>query len=154
MKHIKLFEDFSTSKEIRGETSGTWSDIRDTVQSQKDFTIINFKNIGGYSRFIDDTSYDYIKQLYCSFWNGKEYVFPSIFIKRKLNIEKEEFKKYMILNTLVGTDGREDIKVTDKSGKTNVIANEIVDTLSIDQVEGQDYYKMGSILYKFINFLA
>ena len=154
MKHIKMFEEYSTGKEIREETSGTWSDVRDTIQSLKPFTIINFKNTADYSRFIEDFSDNYIKQTYYSFWNGKENVFPSIFINKKVKLNKEDFKKYKMFNILSGEKDSDSISLTSEDGKESAVANEIVDTLSPSEMYGEDYYKLGSVFYKFINFLS
>jgi len=155
-KHIRLYEDFETPelKELTSETSGTWSNIRNTIQNLEPFTIINFMDEDGYSKFIDNTSHDYIKQERYNFNDEEQRVSPSIFIKGTVNINDNDYDEYNIYNILVGKNDSDKVMVKTEDKDDEIVGNEIVDSLSKEDIEGEEHYKIGSVYYKFINFLS
>ena len=60
-KHIKLFENFEESelKELKASPDTRWNNIRDCVQSLKPFTIINFKDNVGCSKYLEKCNNEY-----------------------------------------------------------------------------------------------
>lgn len=156
-KHIRLYEDFEKAdfKELTSETSGTWTDIRDTIQNLEPFVIINFKNERGYSKFLNDTDHEYIKQEHNNFNEEQQRMSPSLFIKSSLEFDKEDFKKYSILSVLTGKKEDDNIVVnTGNEEENTTLGNEIVDSIDRSDVFPEEHYKIGPVYYKFINFLS
>ena len=149
-KYVKLYEDF---EDLQSNVTGNWNQIRDMIQSMKPFTIINFKDMEGCDRYLKDHPSDHIKQSYYNDHTGNHSKCPSIFIPHKVNLEKDDFKKYRLLNCLVGKQGNQNIVI--KTGdEKEIIGNEVVSTLSQNEVYPESHYKVGSVFYKFINFLS
>lgn len=156
-KHIKIYEDFEKPeiKELTSETAGSWSDVRDTIQNQDPFTIINFKNKRGYSKFINDTNHEYIKQNHSSFNEYEHRVTPSIFIKSNINIDSDDFGKYTLISVLNGKKDNENVHIqTENAEDDTIVGNEIVDSLERSDIGPDEHYKIGQVYYKFINFLS
>jgi hypothetical protein len=154
-KYIKVFEYFEKAeiKDLKAGSSGNWNSIRDHIQSLKSFTIINFKDREGYLEFLTDCKDDVVKQsYYTGFGNGVKKC-PSVFINRKLKINDDDFEKYNLINYLVGKDNKPNILVKSKK-ESNVIGNEVVSTLSQNEVYPEDHFKIDSVFYKFINFFS
>lgn len=149
-KYIKLYEDF---EDLQSNVTGNWNQIRDIIQSMKPFTIINFKDMEGCDNYLNDHPTDYIKQSYYNDNTGDHSKCPSIFIPSKVNLEKQDFKKYRLLNYLVGKDGDQNITIKTDTDK-EFMGNEVVSTLSQNEVYPESHYKVGSVFYKFINFLS
>lgn len=155
-KYIRLFENFRDGelKMLKAETSGNWNDVRDTVQSLKPFTIINFSDLDGYTRYADRCNREFIKQRYYTTHNdGHLMTCPSIFIYGNVPVKEKDFEKYGILNFLTGRKNKPEIKVRTRD-ESEMIGNEIVSTLSQNEIEGESHYKLGSVFYKFINFFS
>ena len=154
-KYIKLFENFEDVelKSIEANTEGNWNNIRDAVQSLKPFTIINFKDRDGYMDYIEKCNKDFIKQTYYNNTLDKEMSCPSIFIYGTVPVSKEDFKRYDVLNCIIGKQDDPNVIVKSRD-ESDVIGNEIVSTLSQDEVYPDNHYKIGSVFYKFINFFS
>ena len=149
-KYVKLYEDF---EDLQSNVTGNWNQIRDMIQSMKPFTIINFKDMEGCDGYLKDHPSDHIRQSYYNDHTGNHSKCPSIFIPHKVNLKKDDFKKYRLLNYLVGKQGNQNIVI--KTGdEKEIIGNEVVSTLSQNEVYPESHYKVGSVFYKFINFLS
>jgi hypothetical protein len=154
-KYIELFENFKENqlKFMKTNTGGNWNNIRDAVQSLQPFIIINFKNMDGYTKYIENHNNDFIKQTY--FYNTLDLDMscPSIFVHKRVHVSKDDFEKYKLLNCIIGKANDPNIII--KSGDTSeIIGNEIVSTLSQNEVYPDSHYKIGSVFYKFINFFS
>ena len=160
-KYIKLYEDYDKDiKKNLEETSHTWTQIRDAIQTKIPFIIISFKNKDSYlaalnSEILND---DYIKQTASMSLNGRLVDYPSIFMvldddvtfKNKI---PQIFKKYKIKNILLGKKGEEYLDYYYEDGSTSPAGNEIVSSLSKDDMTNDDHFKIGSTYYKFIDFV-
>jgi len=149
-KYIKLYEDF---KDLQSNVTGNWNQIRDMIQSMKPFTIINFKDMQGCDKYLEDNPTDCIKQSYYNDNTGDHSKCPSIFIPNGTNLKKEDFKKYRLLNCIIGKDGSQNVMIKTDTDK-EFMGNEVVSTLSQGEVYPESHYKVGSVFYKFINFLS
>ena len=158
-KYISLFEEYnnSTINRMTTETSGSWANVRDVIQQHKPFTIVCFNDDESYSRFIDTIQTDYIKQEFFHDHIGDDLPhlkLPSIFVpKSKINIfgTKDPYKEYDIFCII--TQQKEHVMGQFKDELVDM-GNELVSSLSEDDVNGEDYFKIGSMFYKFINFLG
>ncbi len=154
-KHIKLFEDFENQelKTLKSSADTNWNSIRDCVQSLKPFTILNFKHRGGYLDYIENCNKEFTKQTYHTHNGEREFKCPSLFINGGVPIQKEDFKRYGLINCITGKNDDSNVIVKTES-ESNTIGNEIVSTLSQDDVRDDNHYKVGSVFYKFINFMS
>lgn len=154
-KYIKVFEEFNDleMKDHRAESNTSWNAIRDRIQSLGNFTIINFKDRAGYLEFLDQCKEECVKQSYYNGFGQGTRKCPSLFINKCISLDKEDFKKYDLINYLIGKDGKPNIHVKTKD-ESNIIGNELVSTLSQNDVFPDDHFKVGSIFYKFINFFS
>tara|TARA_B100000963_G_scaffold349061_1_gene357572 strand:+ start:49285 stop:49755 length:471 start_codon:yes stop_codon:yes gene_type:complete len=154
-KYIKVFEEFDDleMKDIQSSSNANWNSIRDCIQSLGNFTIINFKDREGYLNFLNTCKDNCVKQSYYNGFGKGTRKCPSLFINKCLKIEKEDFEKYDLINYLIGRKDKPNIHVKTKD-ESNIIGNEIVSTLSQDEVFPEDHFKVGSTYYKFINFFS
>lgn len=154
-KYIKVFEDFERTeiKDLKAGSSGNWNSVRDCIQSLKDFTIINFKDREGYLEFLDGCKENVVKQSYYTGFGNSVKKCPSVFVNKRLEFNKDDFKKYNLINYLVGKKDKPNILVKTKND-SNIIGNEVVSTLSQNEVYPEDHFKMDSVFYKFINFFS
>jgi len=158
-KYISLFEEYDSSgiKDMTSESAGGWVDIRNRVQQLKPFTIISFKEDESYSRFLDGLDTDYIKQDYYHDHigdNEPHMKLPSIFIpKAKIDIfgSTDPFDEYDVFCMYYN---KEDVITARFEEEELVMGNELVSALSSNEVDSEDYFKIGSTFYKFINFLG
>ena len=149
-KYIKLFEEL--------DVSPTWNTIRDSIQQKKPFLIVVCedddscsdakKNLNSYTS-IDQTAY--------TTEDGENINFPSFFVVLDNNtkfkdIIKTLFNNYSIKVILKGEKGAEFIvKYYDAKNSQN-LGNEVVSDLSPESMPPDDYFKVESTYYKFINF--
>jgi hypothetical protein len=154
-KYIKLFEDFGSSelKDLQADSNSNWNSVRDSIQSLHDFTIINFKNRDGYLSFLDNCGEDCVKQSYYTGFGKGVKRCPSVFINSVKNLTDDEVKQYGVINHVIGKQGDPNIELK-IDGKTETIGNEVVSTLSQNEVYPEDHFKLGSVFYKFINFFS
>lgn len=155
LKHVKLFEDFENEelKNLKSSADNNWNSIRDCVQSLNPFTILNFKNNDGYLDYIKKCNKDFTKQTYYTNNGEREFKCPSIFIQGASPIQKEDFKRYGLINCITGKNDVSNIIVKTEN-ESETIGNEIVSTLSQNDVRDDNHYKVGSMFYKFINFVS
>lgn len=159
-KYIKLYEDFTEDpKKNLEETSHTWTQIRDAIQTKIPFVILVFKNRESYLSALDSDLLqdDYIKQTASMSFNGTLVDYPSIFMVLDDDVKFKDkipqiFEKYKIRALLLGKKGEEYVDYYTGDSSSSQIGNEIVSSLSKDEMDNDDHFKMGSTYYKFIDF--
>jgi hypothetical protein len=149
LKYIKLYEEINDSS--------TWNTVRDTIQSKKPFLIIICKDedskIGCKNQF---SNYSTIEQkAFCS-ENMENLELPSLFIilNKDTNIEgivKTLFNKFSIKRIIAGDSSEYVTMYYDFKNKHN-LGNELVSDLAPTQMEPDEYFKIDSTYYKFINY--
>lgn len=149
-KYIKLFEEL--------EASPTWSTIRDTIQQKGQFLIIVCKDDDSCFKSKQHlSSYTIIDQTANVSENGENLQFPSLFILLNNNTKldslvKTLFNKYSIKAIIAGEKGAEFIKKYYDAKSSQNLGNELVSDLSPQSMPPDDYFKIESTYYKFINF--
>ena len=149
-KYIKLFEELTPSP--------TWSTIRDTIQQKRPFMIIVYKDDNSRSKSkLEMDSYTVIDQTTYISEEGENLEFPSLFIVLDNNTKFDQliktlFNKYSIKAIIKGETGAEFIvKYYDAKNSQN-LGNEIVSEISPESMPPDDYFRVESTYYKFINF--
>jgi len=161
-KYIKLYEEYQQDiKSISDETSHTWTQIRDAIQTKIPFVIITFKSDDSYTKALDSDLFDddYIKQSSAISQDGKLIDYPSIFMVLDDDVDFKDkipqiFEKYKIKNLILGKKGEEYVDYYYEDGSTSPAGNEIISSLSKDDMENDEHFKMGSTYYKFIDFAS
>jgi hypothetical protein len=159
-KYVKLYEDYQQDiTKTTEDTSHTWTQIRDAIQTKIPFIIITFKNSESYSSALDSDLFqdDYIKQTAAISRDGQMVDYPSIFMVLDDDAEFKDkipqiFEKYKIKNLILGKKGEEYVDYYYSDGTSSPAGNEIVSSISKDDMENDEHFKMGSTYYKFIDF--
>ena len=159
-KYVMLYEDYQ--KDIKNnseETSHTWTQIRDTIQMKIPFVIVTFKNKDSYNSALDSDLFndDYIKQSAALSKDGQLIDYPSVFMVLDDDSDFKDkipqiFEKYKIKNIILGKKGEEYVDYYYDDGSTAPAGNEIVSSISKDEMDNDEHFKMGSTYYKFIDF--
>ena len=157
-KYLKLFEDFSKEKE-KSDFAPTWTEARDTMQNRLPFAIIVFLDKDSYvdakSKLFHNHEYVYQKAFMSK--DGQLVAHPSVFIK----LEEEQpflesildiYKKYKIKAMIIGGQGDEYSKYYFADGTSSNIGNEIMSSLSKDDMENEDHFQISTNYYRFIDF--
>jgi hypothetical protein len=159
-KYIKLFEEHSTDiKADSDETSSTWSDVRDSIQMKLPFVIITFKDEDSYSRALKSEFFpNHIKQTSAMSSNGILSDYPSLFIVVDDDVSFKNkipkiFDQFNVKNLILGKRGEDYCDVYFSDGTSSPAGNEIISSLSKDDMDNDDHFKMGSTYYKFIDFV-
>jgi hypothetical protein len=89
--------------------------------------------------------------------NGTLVDYPSIFMVLDDDVKFKDkipqtFEKYKIRALILGKKGEEYIDYYTDDSSSSQIGNEIVSSLSKDEMTNDDHFKMGSTYYKFIDF--
>lgn len=161
-RYIQLFEDYTKSMNANGsETEHTWTQVRDSIQMKRPFVIIIFKNKESQVAAItsDLSKYDCIKQAAMINREGKHITFPSLFftLDQDTTFEpmiKNLYNKFKIDSIITGKTNSEFAELYSDDGTSVDFGNEIVSTLSPDDFSTDDYFKVGSTYYRFINFAS
>jgi len=159
-KYVKLYEDYQQEiNKTTEETGHTWTQIRDAIQTKIPFVIITFKNSESYSSALDSDLLqdDYIKQTAALSHDGKLLDYPSIFMILDDDVDFKDkipqiFEKYKIKTLIFGKKGEEYVDYYFEDGTSSPAGNEIVSSISKDDMENDEHFKMGSTYYKFIDF--
>jgi hypothetical protein len=159
-RYIKLYEDYQRDiAKNSDETSHTWTQIRDAIQTKIPFVIITFKNSESYNSALDSDLMedDFIKQTAAISHDGKLLDYPSVFMildddVRFKNKIPQIFEKYKVKNLILGKKGEEYIDYYYEDGSTSPAGNEVVSSISKDDMENDEHFKIGSTYYKFIDF--
>jgi hypothetical protein len=160
--YIKLFEDFEKSmKDATTVSTQGWVEIRDTIQSKLPFIIVVFKNRDSYetaiaTEFGDDS---YIKQTAMMSNNGTQIKYPSLFLilddeSRFSNKIQNLYERFKIKAIILNGKGDEYAQSYSQDGTSVNLGNEIVSSLSIDDMANNDMFKIGSTYYRFIDFIS
>jgi len=159
LKFVKLFEDFKKEDSGSGQDKlETWSQVRDCIQMKRPFMIITFKNKDSYenaSSYLEGKNY--IKQTAVLSLDGKEINYPSVFItldsdrdvKTDVRNLYEEFK---IKQIVLGSAGSEFSTLYGSDGTSSDFGNEIITALSPEEFSTENYFKLGSNYYRFVEF--
>jgi hypothetical protein len=161
-KYIKLYEDYQQDiKKSSDESSHTWTQVRDAIQTKIPFVIITFKNNESYNEALnsDLVDGDYIKQTAALSHDGKLINYPSLFIilnddAKFKNKIPQIFEKYKIKNIILGKKGEEYVNCYYGDGTSSPIGNEIVSSISKDDMTNDEHFSIGSTYYKFIDFAS
>jgi hypothetical protein len=159
-RYIKLYEEYKKDLGFeKEETSHTWTQIRDAVQTKIPFIIVNFKNKESYLQSLRDNLFsdDYIKQVAKLSYKGQLLNYPSIFMILEDDVKFKNkipqiFKKYKVKSLILGKKGDEYIDYYFEDGSSSPAGNEIVSSINLDEMGGDEHFKLGSTYYKFINF--
>jgi len=157
-KYLKLFEDFSKEKE-KLEFVPTWTEARDTMQNRLPFAIIVFLNRESYldAKLKLFKNHEHVYQKAFMSKDGQLVAHPSVFIK----LDEEQpfvesipdiYEKYKIKAMIVGGQGDEYSKYYFTDGTSSNIGNEIMSSLSKDDMENEDHFQIGTNYYRFIDF--
>lgn len=160
-RYIKLYEDYKNDLKAQSEeTSHTWTQIRDAIQTKIPFVIITFKKKESYLDALDSDLFtgDYIKQTASMSRNGKLVDYPSVFMILDDDVKFKDkipqiFEKYQIKSLILGKKGEEYVDYYFSDGSSNSAGNEIVSSISKDDMANEDHFKMGTTYYKFIDFV-
>lgn len=160
LKYIRLYEEYSQDiKTQTDETSHTWTEIRDAIQTRLPFTVIVFKNKDTYIEALDSyfKDYDYIKQTASLSKDGKLIDYPSIFIILDDDVDFKDkipqiFSKFKIKSLILGKKGEEysDFYFDDSTSST--AGNEVVSSNDLNDMQNDEHFKIGSTYYKFVDF--
>ena len=159
-KYVKLYEDFNRDiKNSTDETSHTWTQVRDAIQTKIPFVLIAFKTKESYLSALESDLFsdDYIKQTASLSANGKLVDYPSVFMildddvnfKNKIS---QIFQKYKVKTLILGRQGEEYVDYYFEDGSSSQAGNEIVSSIDLDDMANDDHFKMGSTYYKFVDF--
>ena len=160
LKFIKLFEDFKKKDSGAGQDKiETWTQVRDCIQMKTPFVIITFKNKDSYESAVNSylKDKDYISQTAIISMNGKDINYPSVFFSldsdRDFKTEvRGLYEKFKIKQVIVGSAGSEYSTLYTSDGTSSDFGNEIMSALSPDEFSTDDYFKLGSTYYKFVEF--
>jgi|TARA_Y100000389_G_C17456230_1_gene518360 hypothetical protein len=169
-KYIKLFEEYdSNTGSIH--SNRPWSDLRNTMQNKLPFVIIDFKDRESYQNFkdVELQEKDYSDQTYTIRYEDNPVVMNSIFIHGNKNSDitskddrifnesssAEELalryiKQYNI-HRIISSERGKDFPTIYTAGGTSEFGNDLLVSLSPEELGNDDYYKIGSQLYKFIS---
>lgn len=156
-KYISLFEDYTAAADSVSPKNHTWSDFRDTINLKMPFMIIDFKDQDSVDQYISSEIQgdDYSEQEYnlkSSAGNLENY--PSIFIFQRSSEDQERInsllKRFKIKRIIIGKQGEPIFKLYVKDGSYD-FASDIKTGISPSDMEGDDYYSVGSMYYKFLN---
>ena len=159
LKFIKLFEEFN--KEPDNGDIKSWPDVRDIIQTKRPFVIITFKNKENYLKAVnsDFKETGYIKQVAAIQTENIPKNYPSIFISGDIasgfeNKVKDLYSRYKIKQLIIGKPNSEYSTVYFNDGTSSDFGNEIVSTIDVNEFISEDYFKIDSTYYRFIEFLG
>jgi hypothetical protein len=160
LKFIKLFEEFNKDAHS-ADSVDTWTDVRDIIQTKRPFVIITFKNKDNYLDAIqsDLKEVDKLNQVATINTENGSTSYPSLFISGQFAIDfgnkvKEFYSKYKIKQLIIGKPNSDYSTVYFSDGTSSDFGNEIVSTIDQNEFTNEDYFKIGSTYYKFIEFLG
>jgi len=154
-KYIKLFEEYDINTG-NSRNSHSWSDLRNTMQNKLPFIIVDFKDMESYQKFKDSElqGKDYSDQTYTIRDGDNPIVMNSVFIFNESYSSEElalrYIKQFNIHRIISGEKGK-DFPTIYTEGGTSEFGNDLLISLSPEELGNDDYYKIGSQLYKFIS---
>lgn len=153
-KYIQLFEDYDHNTGNLNH-SHSWGDVRNQMQNKLPFIIIDFDDDISYQRFKDSElqGKDYADQTYTIRLEDNPVVMKSVFIFNDTesieNIYLEYIRRYNIHRIIAGEKGKDFPMIYTKGGSSG-FGNDLLISLNPEELGNDDYYKIGSQLYKFI----
>lgn len=159
-KYVKLYEEYQQDiKSTTEETNHTWTQIRDAIQTKIPFVILTFKDRESYTSALESDLLedDYIKQSAAISHDGKLVDYPSIFMVLDDDVKFKDkipqiFEKYKVKTLILGKKGEEYIDYYFEDGSSSPAGNEVISSISKDEMENDEHFKIGSTYYKFIDF--
>tara|TARA_Y100000389_G_C17372010_1_gene469554 strand:+ start:627 stop:1100 length:474 start_codon:yes stop_codon:yes gene_type:complete len=154
-KYIKLFEEYDSNTGSIHSTR-SWGDLRNTMQNKLPFIIVDFEDRESYQKFKDAElqDKDYSDQTYTIREGDNPVVMNSVFIFNESYSSEElalkYIKQYNIYRIISGEKGKDFPTVYSKGG-TSEFGNDLLISLSPEELGNDDYYKIGSQIYKFIS---
>lgn len=155
-KYIRLYEEYTENEKEGLAQSYSWQDVRDTIHHKLPFIIIDFESEEDMIKCINDELYDekYTRQIYHTRNEDGDHIkMPSIFIfgegsnlKDRVNNFKSRFD---IKRIIVGEYGKSTPILWIDNDQVEIGKN-LYTSISIDDMNGEDYYKIDSIYYRFI----
>jgi len=157
---LKLFEEYVNDiKTGSSETTHTWSEIRDAIQMKRPFVIIVFRTKQGYLDYLESSfkPQDYIKQSAFMDLDGKRVRYPSVFYTLEEDRDTESdvrklYEKFPIKAIIIGESNRDSATLYSQDGSSSEFGNEIISTIEERDFVTEDYFKIGSTFYRFIEF--
>ncbi len=154
-KYISLYEEYTESSK-KGLSKGvSWSDVRDQMNLKLPFMIIDFENEESRDECIQDELYseDYIEQSYNVRRDAKIKLVPSIFIfcdNSDLAEKIESLQKRFNIERIISGKYGKRIPTLYSNGESMEFSQDIKSGIGPDDVENDEFYKLGSTYYKFI----
>jgi hypothetical protein len=156
-KYIRLYEDYTAMEDAVSPLNHTWSDFRDTINLKMPFMIIDFDDQDSADQCISSEIHgeDYSEQKY-NLKSSAENLdrFPSVFIFQDSSEDDDRInsllKRFKIKRIICGKQGEPMSKLYVKDGSHD-FASDIKTGISPGDMDGDDYYSVGSMYYKFLN---
>lgn len=151
---IKTFTQY-----LNEAASQTWTEVRDVLQSKKPFVLIVFRTRDSYLQYLkeqQDTS-NQIQQVAFLRREDKKIRYPSVFLimdreEALADLSKQLYSKYDIKLIIIGKNNSEYCELFLSDGSSSEIGNEVTSALSPSEFENEDFFKVGSTYYRFIDF--
>lgn len=155
LKFIKLYEEYTDFDQKGLEKHHSWQEVRDAIQTKLPFIIIDFESEDSLNKCIREELYDeeFVKQIY--YVKGEEDLikYPSVFIfEQDPNIKDRVLnlvKRFDILKIIIGEYGDRTPQMY-KDGETVDIDANLFSSISVEDMQGDDYYKVNDMFYKFV----
>lgn len=136
--------------------SHSWQDMRNVIQSKLPFAIVDFASSEAKEECISSELYDsdYVEQerKLVDPESGNIQSKPSIFILGELSERGESpnrlMKRFDIDRMIIGEMGKDSPSVYSR-GQSAILGKELLTSIDQDEMN-DDYYQVGSMMYKFI----
>jgi hypothetical protein len=155
LRFIKLYEEYTDLEQKSLEKHHSWQEVRDVIQTKLPFIIIDFESEDSLEKCIKEELFDeeYVKQTYHLKRDGETIKYPSVFIfesdptikDRVLNLVKR-FDIFRIITADLG----ENLPQLYQGGETVDLNPNPFSSLELNDMQGDDYYKINDMYYKFV----
>lgn len=155
-KHIRLFEQYTGSREKGLFESHSWADISNAINLKLPFIIIDFEDEQSKLDCVQSelNQEKYEDQIYCLKSDGKIKEYPSIFIfadgSNIIDRISKFPKRFKIGRIIVGKSGIKHPTLL-ANDRTSNCGPDIITGTGPDDMSNDDYYKFNSSYYKFLN---
>lgn len=156
-KVLKSFQNYLLERQE--EVSPTWTEVRDTLQMKRPFAILVFRTKNSYLDYMkENKSIDnQIKQTAILKRDGKKIHYPSLFLILDSDIDysdkiRQLYDKYDIKMAIAGQANVEYAKLYAADGTSTEVGNEIISAIDPAELNGDEYFKIGSTHYRFESF--
>jgi hypothetical protein len=154
-KYIKLYEEHNIDGAIEN-ANYSWADIRNTMQNKMPFIIVDFLNLESFTKCKDSDLVDkkYMEQIYNFKDDQNPIKLRSVFIfgldGDPIDIAKKYQNEHGAKRVIIGEKGK-DFPTMFDGGESGEFGNDLLISLDPEDFGMDDYYKVGSQLYKFIS---